>query len=533
MMNRTLLAIRTTSTVNRLLYYTSKLPLIGRRIPDTIYAIPVWKQAFTILAWIANVLWGVGNRFAYLGLMVYLPTVIAFSDAPADGNRLALFLHIYLLLSFIAAGVSSAKILEPNRDKYVAVKLMRMRPDVYMRTTLLYRYVTYFLYYIPVLAVFLYLLDASILVSPVLAAALTLWRVLCEYAHLKLFERTGRVLVKENLIVWLTIGICYGVAYAPLLWPEMWVLGDLPLLWLVLILLAAAGLYAAARLALYDDYRTIVDAATKRDDPLLNIGQMMSDAQKTAISADASHYETTAQTGKHEHREGFGYLNALFFARHRSLFVKPIYKRLLIIAALGAAGIAFALFADEAQTAILTDRVLFALRILPITMSLLTIGEPACRAMFYHCDLSLMRYSFYRNAADHHFRIRLFRVAGLNLMTSTALCYSLTFIVIAAGGAPASELLLLWGCALALSLFFSIHHLFMYYIFQPYTTELNVKNPFYWITNMVISAASGFILVVTIAPAVLAWTILSLTLIYGISALTLVRRYARHTFRVK
>ena len=282
--HNTLLAIRITSGINRLIYYTQKLPLVGRKIPDAVYSVPTWKRVFAILALIANVILGVGNRFLYVGLMVWFPVMDMASETWTDADRLTMFMHIFLLLSFVAAGVSYAIMLEPKQEKFVAVKLMRMLPDVYMRTALLYRYLTYFLFCIPALVVFLPRLQVPVWHALALAAVLTLWRVLCEYGHLVLFRRTGKVLIRDNVIVWVTIGICYAWAYAPLFLEGIPLLGGILLQWPVLVLLAAAGLYAWVRLARYDGYRAVVDAASRRDDPLLDFQQMMSDAQKTAVA---------------------------------------------------------------------------------------------------------------------------------------------------------------------------------------------------------------------------------------------------------
>ncbi len=527
-------ALRMSSAVNRWIYYAQRLPLVGGRIPDAVYADAGLKQVVTVFAWIANVLWGLGTKFAYLGLLVYAPTLPELSGLTSDAERLTLFLHIFLLLSFATAGVSSAVVLEPKREKYVAVKLMRMLPEAYMRTTLSHRYIAYFVYYVPALALFLSLLRAPLWLAPALAVSLTLWRVFCEYAHLRLFEATGKVLIKENAAVWLTILLGYAAAYAPLFLEAMPLFGAALRQWPTLLALAALGVYAAAFLARYGDYRAAVDAATKRDDPLLNLGQLMADAQKTSVAAKDSDYGDAArQAGRFERLEGYDYLNAIFFARHRSLFVKPVYKRLAILAGVGAFGVLLAAFGNEAVAGFLAAPATSLLRFLPIAMSLLSIGEPACRAMFYHCDQSLLRYSFYRRAANRHFRIRLVRIAGLNLAIGAAAAAALTAPALAAGRSSASELTWVWTSALALSVFFSVHHLFMYYIFQPYSTELNAKNPFYWVVNMGVSGATGAAIFLEAPPAVFAWTAPALTFVYAAAAFALVRRLARHTLQVK
>lgn len=527
---KTLLQIRVSSGANRILFYAQKLPLVGRRIPESAYRQEDVKSAFAIIAMILGVLWGFANKLAYAGLFAYLPA----AELDLADDRLPFFLHIMLLLSFLAAGISAATMLEPKREKYVAVKLMRMSPGAYKRTQLAYRYTTYFIYYVPTLILCITLLGGTAVQGLMLAAALTLWRVLCEYAHLKLFEKTGIVLIKKALIVWLTIGAAVAAAYAPIFTDAMPLIGMPLTQWWFLVLLAVAGLFAALRLARYADYRTVVDAATRRDDPLLDLGKMMSDAQVTTVETKGTDYEKTLNlSDKYGKLEGYAYLNALFFARHRSLITTPVYKRLAIIAGFCAAGTAAVLTFDGVRELVAGANMFIVLTYLILVMSFLLVGERACRAMFYHCDLSLMRYSFYRQAAHRHYRLRLVRLAGYNLAVGAALAAALSVILHLADAATMQELTLLWVSVLAMSIFFSVHHLLMYYLLQPYSPELNVKNPFFFLAGMVISA--GFVTSILIRPSPLAFTAAAvvLTLIYVITSVQLVRRVGARTFRIK
>ena len=171
---------------------------------------------------------------------------------------------------------------------------------------------------------------------------------------------------------------------------------------------------------------------------------------------------------------------------------------------------------------------------LVLIMYFMSVGEKICKVMFYNCDLSLMRYSFYRSAAYGHFLIRLGRVMRLNMVIAAALGVSLTAINAAAGGEWLSrELLMLWVCLISLSAFFTVHHLFMYYIFQPYSTELNMKNPLYFIVNMVVSSSCGISIILRVPAVPFTVTIFTVTLIYLAVALVLVQKYGQRTFRVK
>lgn len=528
----TMLAIRTSSAANRFIYYAQKLPLIGRRIPDTVYANQHIKKTVTVISLILNVLWGLLSKLLYTGLLVYLPAVAWNRSLPQE-YQLLLFLHIFLLLSFVVAGGINASVLEPKREKYIAVKLMRLSPATYMRTSLSYRYCTHFVYYVPALLLFTSLLGASITQALALTAAVTLWRVFCEYMHLKLFEKIGIVLIRSNLIVWLTIGLGFTAAYAPLLLNWTPNSGSLLIGFPAVLVIAALGIFAAVRLARYPDYRTAVDSATKRDDPLLDIGHMMSNAQKTSVrSKDTDYALMTIQADEFKAKEGYAYLNALFFVRHRSLITQPVYNRLAIIGVLGVAGIVFAAL-DSQRAAHLSSNLGIVLPFLALILNFLTVGDRVCRAIFYNCDLSLLRYSFYRNAANRHFPIRLNRITGLNLAIAAALGAALTLIALAAGAELNLELLLLWVCLLVLSVFFSVHHLLMYYIFQPYSTELNVKNPFFYVVNMVVSAVCGMSIVVKAPALPFTVTVVIVTLVYLAAAFILVRRFGHRTFRVK
>ena len=226
-------------------------------------------------------------------------------------------------------------------------------------------------------------------------------------------------------------------------------------------------------------------------------------------------------------------MNALFFARHRRLIVKPVLRRLLAIGAIGLVGVAAVFLIDEEQVRSLSSQLPASLRFLPFVMNFLAIGEMTSRALFYHCDLSLLRYPFYRKGTFRHFCIRLYRMTGLNLLIGATLSMAVTIVATAAGGVPATDLVLFWGCAMALSVFFSVHHLFMYYMFQPFTTDLNTKNPYYWFVNMAVSALCGVFLFLPVPPVAFTVVVLALALVYTVAALWLVFRFGSRTFRVR
>ncbi|UVI33265.1 hypothetical protein [Paenibacillus spongiae] len=530
----TLHAIRISSAANVFLYYVQKLPLIGKLITDShYYAGTNIKKAASVIVLILRLIWGFVSRLAYMGLLIYLP-VTGFGSTLSMEDQLQLFIHIFFLLSFVIAGIGNISVLEPKREKYVAVKLMRLSPKRYMQASLGFRYVMFFIYLTPSVILFGSLLGASLIQAVLLTVTVTMWRVLCEYLHLKLFDKINVVLIKQTAIVWLVIGLGNAAAYAPLLLRQVPVTGSLLISWPSVLVITAAGVIASVQLARYRDYRSAVDAATKRDDPLLDLGRMMNEAQKTSVQSKDSDYSLERyQQDKLKSKEGYAYLNAIFFARHRSLIRQPVNKRLAIIGALGAAGAVIALMSDPAAH-YLRSNLGAVFPYMFIAMYFMAVGERICKAMFFNCDLSLLRYSYYRRAAYEHFRIRLIRIMSLNLLIAAALGAAVMLITVAAGGdVLGREVLLLWVTIIALSVFFSIHHLFMYYIFQPYATELNVKNPLYYVVTMLISGLSGICIFVQVQAHIFSSIVITATLAYMLMALILVRKQGSRTFRVK
>ncbi|UQZ35721.1 hypothetical protein C2I18_20645 [Paenibacillus sp. PK3_47] len=532
---KTIMGIRSASGANRLLYYLKGFPVIGKRIKDEVYSWENLKKALALIVTVLKVLWGFLNKFAYLGLVIYWPLMLL-SSGLTPSALYQQYLHVLVVISFLVAPVSSAVIMEPKRDKYICVKLMRLPAASYMRSTMAQRGLTFLLYFIPAATVFAHLLDAPVWQGLVLALLLAAWRMGAEAVHLWIFDKYGIVLVKKTAVVWTVMLAGYALAYGPpaagVSYRISDVLFSLPVIAAVLLIGAAGSLYIAR----YPGYRRAVDAVTKMDDPLLDLGRMMQEARVKEVETKEQDFsKAQLSPGNFQDKSGYAYLNAIFFSRHRRFLIQPIQRRLFIIGGLFAAGLAVMMI-SPAVFARLAQFLISGLPFFIIIMNFCSIGERVCKAMFYNCDLSLLRYGFYRErpAVISNFRIRLLRISGLNLIPAAAICLAVNLLILLSGEVwSAGEAAVFSVTVLGLSLFFSVHHLFMYYIFQPYTTELNVKNPFFSIVNSLVLAVGVICANLQSVPAYFAGAVLLSTIVYILAALVLVFRYSSKTFRVK
>lgn len=131
---KAILEVRGMSGANRLMFYIRKLPVLGKLIPATVYSETTLKRTLSVIVHILKVLMAFVTKFAYLGIMIFLPVKLIGQDISLTlPVQYQLYLQMLLCISFFTAGVSSAVILEPKRDKYIFVKLMRLPAERYMR----------------------------------------------------------------------------------------------------------------------------------------------------------------------------------------------------------------------------------------------------------------------------------------------------------------------------------------------------------------------------------------------------------------
>jgi hypothetical protein len=304
----------------------------------------------------------------------------------------------------------------------------------------------------------------------------------------------------------------------------------------LLAFLALSGLCVYA-LVKSDHYRQIAAATLKAADFLLDATEMMRDALFSGVAIREKEFsETDLKSNKYENKRGYAFLNALFFERHRRLLIRPVLIRLGIVAVIFLAVVVglnlFPGFAEKLDGSSIDN----ALPGFVLVMYFASIGDQVCKAMFYNCDISLLRYSFYRNkeAVLLNFRIRLLRITGLNFIIAAAISAAVVGLAIIAGVSwPPANMLFFVLSILFLSLFFSVHYLFLYYVFQPYTAELGMKNPFFGVINTAVYAVCFLCLQIKSAPSYFALIVLSSTFVYIAAALIIVYQYAPQTFRVK
>ncbi|HFU4451988.1 TPA: hypothetical protein ACGO97_001811 [Streptococcus suis] len=194
-------------------------------------------------------------------------------------------------------------------------------------------------------------------------------------------------------------------------------------------------------------------------------GLLMQDKLSTEKGKDLSHLS------------GMTYLNALLFDRYKKVLYKKVRGWVLSLVVILVALEAFRYYLEPFE---LTDAVL--LRCLPFSFMIMYIassGNVVAQMVFVNCDISMLHYPFYREAKTiiAGFNYRFLQTFKLNLIFA----FSLFLAIMTLGRFAFSlETILLTALLLiSLTALFSFHDLFIYYILQPFTKDMEVVNPVY------------------------------------------------------
>lgn len=534
---RQIFHIRAAMSCNRLLYWLGRLPLVRRGIRPALYANLSLKQTLVVLVTVLQTLGAFLGKLLYLGLCCVLPLALVLGDAFLQAGW-PIFVQMLCFLSFFAGCFMQSEILTASLLKYTCVRQMGMSARRFLLAQVGRTHLIALLSFTPGLMVCAALLGQRPLAGLALSLALAATRLLAELIHVAIYHKTGKILSRSVWYIMTVTIVGLAGAYLPLLPKRALPLDRILLHPVALGLLLLAGGLSLAWLLRYPRYRALTYATCK--------AEHVSSAAARQTAAQAAFRDVQLRDGdlvagpadrRLEGLQGYDYLNALFFRRHRRLLVRPVCIELLIVAGTLALGLVGCLFFREALAKALTG----IGSLLPVCVFLMylagnTLGQRICKAMFYNCDISLLRYGWYRRpqVVLRNFAVRLRRVAALNLLVAGAICLAVLILLPASGAAPPAEALIPFLlCILCLSVLFSVHPLFLYYTFQPYTTQLAVKNPLFGIINWVMYFVCWMCVQIKQPPQGFAVIVLCATLIYIAVALLLVWRRAPKTFRVK
>lgn len=525
--------------VNVLLYYVRKLPFVGEKIPYRLYGETDIKKAIGAIPVVFSVIGAFVGTFLYFLLMIKLPANWIQGFWQKEGlfvDQKAVMVYLFLIFSFLPGSFLVSNLTEGAKKDYVLLHVMRIPAAQYYRSKMVLKGVKDTICFLVPLLWFGFRAESALfVVSLFFTRYIGHAGILQHYRH---SEKKGKKvfwksLGKTFLVFGIILALGYGVAATvPRLFFDRYVMAEV----VVFLSFTLVGMFCFSKVWNYGGYTIFAKKMVSLKDFL-----EQDDAVKEARAADVQIQDKDIskeelRSRKYEEKEGYDYLNAIFFERHKRIVSRAVKSRIIIILAVGLIGAVALLFVGEEMKQKTFEAMTQMMPVMVFVMYLESTGGRICKAMFFNCDISLLKYGYYREADAilKNFKIRLRKLLMLDAVPAAIICGMILLWTLLCG-----EILAVWKViplmagSLLLSAFFCLFHLFMYYITQPYTEEKTVKSPIFSVVNALVYFGCYLCLQIQTGSWLFTLGVLAVTIIFIPLSYFCVFRFAPKTFRIR
>lgn len=543
---KTISYVSGTTKTNTFFYFLKKLPIFKKLVSDEIYSFLDIKAFVSIVMVVCSTLFNIFIKFAYVFIFGIGIALTAKNYKSIDST---LFIFSLTVFSILGGLLKGSAICDPSDEKYTCIKLLKMPAKDYCISKFILSLFNNTISFIPAVIVLGLIVKLSILQSLLLSVNIVCAHVISEVIHMYLNRKFNTILGSNVPYSFFYIIFIPAVFLSILLLDKF--NGNLNIIPTIsdistsipftLIMICLSDL-CFIYIKKYNNYYDLIKKSLQQDEiKKVSIRQNMQGSNNTFKDVKLKDDKDLVIKGKNfDKYTGYQYLNEIFFARHKRLLIKPVYNAIGVIFGVTLVTL-ISYFLVPTTTPYIHDIMaeflnLFSLFPFLIYFVTLFSSERACRAMFFNCDISLLSYSYYRKpkVVLETFKIRLIKIFKTNLLLCLSICLCYLILMIATKNViNIYDTGLFFISIISLGAFFSIYHLFAYYIFQPFSTELNVKNPFYSILNVVIYLICYVSMQLRLPLLGFAIAVISISIIFCIVALILVYKLAPKTFRIK
>ncbi len=517
--------LKNTYRVNSIIYSIKGLPIVNKILPSRLYQVHALKILANILSGIWEIIHTFLGKFLYLLLMIFF-MLPAYQTDPANT-----FLHIFTFLT-IAGALLNTYMFNPTKDKYYALILMNMDAKEYTISNYIYAMVKVVVGFLPFTIGFGYFnvaMKLPLWVSIVMPLFVVMMKTIFVFYYIKRYEKT-KIAVNENLPTkasWFFLIICVALAYG-LPWVGFVIT---PLFFLILFVLSLlVGIYSLYKVITFQDYKKLYRSLLTTTNVYAVQNANSTETIRKNIAKNIE-YQENISSDKH----GFAYFHDLFVKRHSKLLTKAAKKQSLAMIAIFII-IIMMCYAMPPLKEQLNNVTLTYLPYFVFIMYLLNRGTTITQAFFMNCDHSMLTYRIYRTPKVilGMFTERLKTLISINLLPSSILGLGLALLLYVTGGTDnVFKYFILFISINAMSVFFSVHYLVMYYLLQPYNVNTELKSSTYKVVQTLTYLICYFMIQIHLPTFYFGLSTIVFSVIYCIVSLIFVYRLAPKTFKIR
>jgi len=505
---------------NGIIYSLKSIPVINRLLPVSLYRSPGLK----IFANFVSILWEISSMF--LGKMLYLFIIIFLLKDHMKNSPANSFMHMFFFLS-ITGGFLNTHIFHPTKDKYYAIFLMRMSARDYTLSNYFYFLLKIVVGFLPFTLLFGLLSGVPIIICLMMPLFVVSVKLIFTAFALHSYVKTGHAKNENQLNPVALVGIAASLAAAylpPFLGYAM--NGDIFLA--LFTISTVTAVFSFLYVIKFREYRSICKELLTADSFAMNKKIMAARAVQKSLQTNIDIKATSS-------KRGYQYFNDLFVKRHSMLLTKSA-KDITLVSLASLVFSIMACFLIHGAKPIINGMMLTFLPYFLFVMYFINRGKVITQAMFMNCDHSMLTYRFYRQprAILLLFTERLKSILLINLIPASVIALGLPLLLWLTGGTDnALNYVLLFLSIIAMSVFFSVHNMVLYYLLQPYNINLEIKSGTFAIVNYFTYFFCYFAIGKKVPTLIFGTLISVFCIVYIAVALILAYRLAPKTFKLR
>ena len=460
--------LQNTYRTNSIIYSIKQLPLIKRILPNSLYK----SKGLKIFAGIISILWEIINIF--IGKVIYIAAMIFMALSWYKTNNADTFIHIFTFLT-LAGGLVNTYMLNPTKDKYYAIILMNINTREYGLSNYYYQLIKLIVGFLPFTILFGRIAGVPLWIQiaiPFFVLAIKL--IVMNYCIYD-FKKTNKA-SNENLptkFVWGFVGICLLLAYGL---PAINITLNQTIFLYVFIIAIILGIVSLVKIHNFNDYRRMYKQVLTESNVYIQ-----EKATGTQLIKDTSLKQIELDKNYTSNKFGFAYFHDLFVKRHRKILTTAVKKQSIVILLIIIAMIIGIQMNNDFK--VKTNEVLLVyLPYFVFIMYCINRSSSVTQAMFMNCDHSMLTYRIYRTPKVilGIFKERLKTLITINLLPAVLMGGGLALLLYLSGGTDNPiNYAIQFVSIIAMSIFFSVHYLVMYYLLQPYNVNTEMKSSTY------------------------------------------------------
>lgn len=504
---------------NTLIYRLRCLPLVKHIIPSTLYGNEGISAFITIIMTIIKIILELSKKIFYIAIVI---TCIHFISGDSSDK----FLTTMISLSFFGAFANN-KLLVATKEKYYNVVLMRIDANKYAKMDFVREIISDYILFTLTLVIATLLMRINVLISLLLPIYIISCKIIVTYLITKSFGTKLFNILEGNVFGFIiivlalacTLGLLFNHIYIPF-----------SLFVIITLLFVIIAIFCFQQFMKARCFKQIYKKKITLNNIIFNLNSFTTENTKKSLNKKIT-YDSNFESSK----TGYEYFNELFTKRHKKILTISAYRFAGFYLAIFAALILALLFFPQTISGI-NEMVMNRIPYFLFVMYFTNRGASVTQAMFVNCDSSMLRYRFYRRPEVilGLFKQRLKTVILVNLIPSLVIAFGLCLLLFLSGGTPNPiNYVLIFLCINAMSAFFSVHYLVLYYVLQPYNINMQAKGTLYSIISTLTYFVCYALMNVELATFPFTIAVITFSILYILISLSIAYKQAYKTFKIK